>query len=177
MNYGTKTAQLFVNGLPVAYATNQDLAVPDTAMQFNIGRRTEGSFDLLNGYRFSGSIDEMSLYNRALTSDEISGLYQSANGKCSVTPGVPNPSIPPIPAIYPIWPTPPLTPPGLPMSRTNSMGLVLRGTPGEIYRIQRADSLMGPWKDAGTATMDALGRGVFEDVNANAQRGFYRLVK
>jgi hypothetical protein len=180
MNYSTKIAQLFVNGVPVAYATNQDLAVPDTAVQFNIGRRPEGMGDLLNGYRFWGAIDELSLYNRALTADEISSLYQSANGKCSipgrVTPGLPNPPMPLLPVISPVVPTsPPL--PGLPIGRTNCMGLVLRGTPGEIYRIQRADTLVGPWQDVGSATMDALGRGAFEDTKANSQKGFYRLVK
>ena len=84
LDFNTKVAQLFVNGEVMAIGTNQSLAAPDSVMQFNIGRRPEGSADLLNGVRFLGSIDELSVYNRALTHAEVDGIYGAgAGGKCS----------------------------------------------------------------------------------------------
>ena len=153
----------------MALVTNLDLTAPDSAMQLNIGRRPEGSSDLLGGYCFLGLIDELSVYNRALTATEIAHVVNSNSGKCPITasPGAPTPPQP-LPGIYPI---------PQPGRGTNTFELLLRGNPGEIYRIQRSTSIMGPWQDVGPAAMDALGRGAFEDTSANSQKGFYRLVK
>ncbi len=170
MDYSTRIARLLVNGQVLAEGSNQNLALPESTVQLNIGRRPEGSSDLLNGTRFRGSIDELSVYNRALAPAEVAAIYQSAeSGKCPIptNPGGTTPPQP-FPAIYP------LSQPG---RGTNTFELLLRGNPGEIYRIQRSTSIMGPWQDVGPAAMDALGRGAFEDTSANSQKGFYRLVK
>ena len=170
LDHQTKVGRLFMNGQNVAVGTNQDLAVPDSMRQFNIGRRPDGSDHPLNGVCFDGSIDELSVYNRALAPAEVAEIYQSAeSGKCPIptNPGGTTPPQP-FPAIYS------LSQPG---RGTNTFELLLRGNPGEIYRVQRSTSIMGPWQDVGPAAMDALGRGAFEDTSANSQKGFYRLVK
>lgn len=59
-------------------------------------RMPETSLDLFIGYRhpnlnfFQGTLDELSLYNRALRADEISLIHHlGENGKCPVTPNLP----------------------------------------------------------------------------------------
>ncbi|MCC6231805.1 MAG: Ig-like domain-containing protein, partial [Verrucomicrobiales bacterium] len=45
--------------------------------------------------------------------------------------------------------------------------MVLTGTPSRGYTLERAGNLSAPvWRDAGTVTMDAAGRGSFEDAQA-----------
>ncbi len=88
MDYSTRIARLLVNGQVLAEGSNQNLALPESTVQLNIGRRPEGSSDLLNGTRFRGSIDELSVYNRALTRAEVAGIYEaSSGGKCPAEAG------------------------------------------------------------------------------------------
>jgi hypothetical protein len=50
---------------------------------------------------FQGTIDEVSLYNRALSTNEIRAIYLAAGGKCPVTP--PPPCVDPPPALVSWW--------------------------------------------------------------------------
>jgi hypothetical protein len=77
-----KTA-LFLNGVSVAAS---DLAVPvhpNTLVGVNLGYRPAGSSEIYAGFRHSGKLDEVSLYNRALSPSEIQAIYNAGmSGKC-----------------------------------------------------------------------------------------------
>jgi hypothetical protein len=72
--YDGATAKLFVNGAKAAEAA-QTSYVPGQSGGFAIGGRADGSF------WWNGSADEVALYSKALTDDEISGHY--ANGSAT----------------------------------------------------------------------------------------------
>jgi hypothetical protein len=61
---------LYKNGVKVDDANNVPTQLPDTTY---IGR-------FLTGYYFSGSIDNVMIFNRALSADEISYLYNNGDG-------------------------------------------------------------------------------------------------
>ena len=49
----------------------------------SIGYRLENSGDIMGGRRFLGNLDEVSIYNRALSSNEIAAIYNAGSwGKC-----------------------------------------------------------------------------------------------
>lgn len=78
--YDGTTIALYRDGVEVAKAsTTGPIAVNDKA--FLIGRTEGGSV----GPNFwKGSIDELTLYNRALTADEVAGIHAAGSaGKCS----------------------------------------------------------------------------------------------
>src|SRR2546425_64770 len=54
-------------------------------MNVNIGYRPVGSSDLWGGRRHLGGLDEVSIYNRALSASEIQAIYNAGGaGKCVV---------------------------------------------------------------------------------------------
>lgn len=72
---------LYINGVPMAEAT-LGAFIPRTIGDLYVGLRP---YDGGAGSRFAGSIDELSLYNRALSAGEISGIYSASSaGKCAV---------------------------------------------------------------------------------------------
>src|SRR5262249_20714373 len=78
----TGTASLFNNGIVV---TTQNLGVfsPQTAFPLYLGKRTAGTSA---GTLYKGLMDEASIYNRALSAEEIASIYQAARaGKCVPT--------------------------------------------------------------------------------------------
>ena len=71
-------ARLYVNGVEVQNANFGNIT-PQTTYPLNIGARTFAGW----GNRFSGIIDELSLYRRALSSNEIAAIYNAGSaGKC-----------------------------------------------------------------------------------------------
>lgn len=66
--------KFYVNGVLKAQAT-QTTGADISANTLKIGRRSEGA----NNY-FNGTIDDVRIYNRALSSQEVSNLYNSGNG-------------------------------------------------------------------------------------------------
>ncbi|HTL73633.1 MAG TPA: FG-GAP-like repeat-containing protein, partial [bacterium] len=79
-------ARLFINGAIVA-STNFGTITPQTTYPANIGRRTGQPIGLNDTY--GGAIDELSLYNRALTTNEIAAIYAARGaGKCPLPPTV-----------------------------------------------------------------------------------------
>ena len=68
VNTITKTANFYQNGLLKATANNFDYPV-GVLSNFNIGRRDA------TGNCFNGSIDEIEVYDKALTAEEISSIY------------------------------------------------------------------------------------------------------
>jgi len=76
-------AGIWLDGGSVASA-NLGTFVPQTTSALNLGLRTS------YGPRFAGSMDEVSLYNRALTANEMQAIYQAGGGgKCKGPVGVP----------------------------------------------------------------------------------------
>ena len=76
---GSGLAVLYLNGTVVA-TQNRGSINPQTTYPVNIGRRTVG---YAAGSNYGGLIDELSLYNRALSSNEIAAIYNAGSaGKC-----------------------------------------------------------------------------------------------
>ena len=76
---------LYVNGSP-AVSRYLGSFEPQTRQPLYIGYRPEWSADGGGGYTFGGRIDELSLYNRALTPIEINSIYAAGGvGKCPPT--------------------------------------------------------------------------------------------
>ena len=68
---------IYVNGKRVSTATN-NLAIPTADAPLTIGQAED--------FFMKGLMDEISIYNRALTSNEIAGIYEDgAAGKCPST--------------------------------------------------------------------------------------------
>src|SRR3954470_20106956 len=77
----TGLAKLFYNG-SVAASQNFGLFTPQTTYQFYMGTRVSGPAAV--GSYFSGILDELGVYNRALSDNEIQGIYSAgAAGKCT----------------------------------------------------------------------------------------------
>jgi len=75
-------AVLYLDGINVA-SVNFGSYTPQSTSPLNIGRRTGDPVG--NGDTFGGLIDELSLYNRALSSNEIAAIYNAGSaGKCKV---------------------------------------------------------------------------------------------
>ncbi len=76
-------ASMYRNGIVVAQ-TNLGSFTPATLANFYLGYRRAGTYA---GARFLGAMDEMSLYNRALTPAEIESVYAADYaGKCPPPP-------------------------------------------------------------------------------------------
>jgi hypothetical protein len=74
------TAALYWNGSRVAL-TNLGTFTPQTSYNFFVGTRASGPFQ---GIWFQGAIDELSVYNRALSTAEIQAIFAAgAAGKCN----------------------------------------------------------------------------------------------
>jgi len=77
-------AAIYLDGTVMA-AQNLGSFVPQTTYPVNIGRRTGQQIGLNDTY--SGLMDELSIYNRALGSNEIQAIYLAgSNGKCFASP-------------------------------------------------------------------------------------------
>jgi hypothetical protein len=79
-------ATLYVNGEPVAGPTDLGLFTPRTTYDLYLGRRP------VEEYRYGGEMDEVELFNRALSRDEIETIYEAGDaGKCSAKNCPPSP--------------------------------------------------------------------------------------
>ena len=81
----SRTAIIYVDGEIVASATSSVAVQPLTSVAVNIGYRPNTSSETLAGTRHLGGLDEVSIYNRALTPTEIQSVFSAEEfGKCSV---------------------------------------------------------------------------------------------
>ena len=80
-------ASLYINGALITQ-TNLGSFTPQTSFtNLLLGARTTYFSTTSPGNVFSGKMDELSLYNRALTASEIQTIYQAgSNGKCPLPP-------------------------------------------------------------------------------------------
>jgi hypothetical protein len=71
--YDNRTILIYVNGL-IANSTSNNTQ-PSQIQYLNIASQLGGN---VSGYPFSGSVDDFGLWNRALTQNEVSNLYNNA---------------------------------------------------------------------------------------------------
>ena len=75
---GGGTATIYVNGVVQVQNTNVGVFTPQTTYPLNFGVRTAPQF-----YSYNGALDEVSIYNRALTAAEINAIVSADSaGKC-----------------------------------------------------------------------------------------------
>jgi hypothetical protein len=75
---GGSTYALYINGSQVATSTQTD-SIPDATASLTIGNA--------EGFFFNGLLDEVTIYNRALTATEIQSIYNAGSaGKCIQSP-------------------------------------------------------------------------------------------
>jgi hypothetical protein len=68
ISYSTPSTVLYVNNIGKSFVTSEGPTA--TAKNFNIGRYTDGGFNI------TGLIDDVRIYNRALSSNEVNTIYQ-----------------------------------------------------------------------------------------------------
>jgi hypothetical protein len=139
-SYDGNQSTLYINGVAEASATAGFALDYDTTPLF-IG--TTGTWPpYLN--MFGGLIDEASIYNRALSADEIAAIYDAGSaGKCLVK----------------------YSPVTLQLKPDGSILLQAQGSPGQSFDIQVSSDLLN-WLDLGTFLADTNGLLQFDDINA-----------
>ena len=76
----TPSVKLYVNGDFLAFSSSPTGNINSTTSPFLIGGTSDGR-------NFNGLVDEVEVFNRALTVTEIQGIYQAGSfGKCKPTP-------------------------------------------------------------------------------------------
>jgi hypothetical protein len=78
------TITIYANGAPYAL-TSAGSFTPNTASILHIGSRVPGSFGSTQ-FTFNGLIDEVQIYNRALTAAEVASLSAAATTLCAPQP-------------------------------------------------------------------------------------------
>ena len=87
----TGTRNIFVNGVLLKSRTDSPITIYNGVAPLSIGADYRGGGQVV-GY-FDGLVDEVSLYSRALTTNEIAALYAAGSaGKCRSVNCVPPPS-------------------------------------------------------------------------------------
>jgi len=85
------TRQIYVNGVKVAERTDSPITITNSVADLGIGAQVNSPTVL--HFPFAGVIDEVALFNRALSQAEIQSIYNAGSaGMCkanSIRPGVP----------------------------------------------------------------------------------------
>jgi hypothetical protein len=81
-NAATNTENLYWDGQFVATANNT--VFPGKTFQFNMGAST-----VFTGRNFAGSLDEVAVWNTALTAAQVTAIYNSASCAVTATPAPP----------------------------------------------------------------------------------------
>jgi hypothetical protein len=104
---------------------------------------------------FGGMVDEVSIYNRALSPDEIAAIYNAGSaGKCVLR-------------------YPPVT---LRQRADGTMLLQAQGSPGQSFDIQASQDLIN-WLDLGSVQADTNGVMQFDDPNASQYNARFYIAK
>jgi hypothetical protein len=151
--------KLYLNGVVVANA-NLGTFTPQTSYNLHLGRRpNDGSIPL-----YSGLMDEVSVYGRALSQGEIQNIYNADTaGKCHPGGVIANAVLGPI-ILLPI------------SAVSNGYQISFSGATNKTYQIQRASNLNGPWTTLTSVLADGNGIGSYVDTNASSGAAFYRVV-
>ncbi|MDD5543529.1 MAG: hypothetical protein PHX83_10190 [Acidobacteriia bacterium] len=82
-------ATLYRNGVVIAGPTDLGLFTPKTDVDLYLGARVSNDFHNGNGARFQGLLDEVEVFNRALSQPEIQMIYNAGSaGKCKASPTI-----------------------------------------------------------------------------------------
>jgi hypothetical protein len=85
----TGRTTIYVNGIAVV-TEMLGIFQPQTALPLYMGIRPPSSRDYTGASPFAGTLDELTLYSRALEPSEVAGLYSAGpQGKCLNTPFIP----------------------------------------------------------------------------------------
>jgi hypothetical protein len=74
----------------VGFSTSSAPLAPQSFCPVNLGYRDVNSLDILRGYRFAGLLDEIAIYNRALSAEEIKAIGMEENNGEPLPPPTPN---------------------------------------------------------------------------------------
>jgi len=75
MTYANKTIKTFINGVESCSSTNNNITLNTLGTSgISIGMSVQANG---NWFPFDGSIDEVGIWNRALTEQEVNNLYIS----------------------------------------------------------------------------------------------------
>lgn len=80
LRYSGPTASAYVNGVETRRVTGLSGSVPTAEAPLRIGSRAPEAIVELPQARFNGAIDEVTLFDRALTSDEVMALFRAGSG-------------------------------------------------------------------------------------------------
>ena len=74
MTFDNTTARLYLNGVQTGSTTSGGPVTLNSTQSLTIGRRVQGNF-------YDGNIAQVSIYNRALTAQEIQQNYNALKGR------------------------------------------------------------------------------------------------
>jgi hypothetical protein len=153
--------KLYLNGVVVA-SENLGSFTPQTTYPMYVGQRPSDSGVAL----YSGLMDELSLYRRALSQGELQAIYNAgASGKCQgqgiVLAGNGN-----------VHATKMLQP----VRVSGGYQINFAGASGGSYVIQRAPTVSGPWTTLTTVVVGTNGTGSYIDTSVLRDSAFYRTV-
>ena len=116
---------------------------------------TIGIRDDLTAEFWNGGIDDIRIYNRSMSADEVAYLYALD----SRPTGLPSPTL------------------TVNLGSGTNLNLSLTGLPGTNYVLQAATNLTPPiqWQPLITNTADTNGLWQFADTNLNSSQKFYRV--
>jgi hypothetical protein len=166
---GSNFTQLYVNGRlerQMTVSFPQDYGT----LPLYFGTSGQSYWD----HKLKGSLDEVSLYNRALSSNEVAAIYAAgAAGKCKgATPGVLTQSVLGGDDSLAVTQVPIM----LSYNTTdNTVQLSFYGTPSRNYEVQWCPTLFGTWKWLATVIADASGQVVYQGP-APGEAAFFRVV-
>lgn len=75
---------MYVNGSSVASSTFSNTSGLKTFNQFVLGRQYDGGGNIYSDTYFHGSIDDIKIYNYALSQSEITALYNEPSACCPI---------------------------------------------------------------------------------------------
>jgi hypothetical protein len=155
---GSNYIQLYVNG-QLQGQSNIDFPMGYGNLPLYFGTTGQSYWD----HKFAGALDEVSLYNRALSGDEIAAIYAAGHqGKCNT------------PTIVSMGMTPDTSQPPQPFPT-----LTVAGIPGQSYGIQSSSSPLAPtndWVGLTNQTLPASTNVWLDSEPATNSQRFYRVL-
>jgi hypothetical protein len=171
-------AAVYLNGLTVTQANLGTFTMQTGFTNLVLGARTIFGSAASPPDRFSGKMDELSVYSRALSASEIQAIYSAgAAGKCPPTGAAPTIVVRSVGRGTSASENALLT--GrlvAPVLTATGFRVNVIGQPGATYAVQRALTLSGPWVTVGQVTANDAGLGSYEDRNNPAGKAFYRTI-
>jgi hypothetical protein len=151
---------MYVNGSSVASSAIGTF-IPLTSYDLYVGYRPSG---LYGQFSFTGLIDEISLYNRALTPNEIAEIYHAgAAGKCTANRLPPSIITQPQNLLLaPSW-------------TSGTFSTLVQTTSALTYTLQSSVSLSGTNWNSVSLVIGTGAQVTLQDTNATPSHRFYRV--